>query len=190
MKISTLFFFSVLIVISIDAMDKCTQIKNDLSKMVFRDKQLRSNLNMHQLDEQSIQDMETLSKTHVTTLRRILETHEWIKIPVFGADADHNAWLLVQHADHDIEFQKAVLNRLARIYPLGETKACHYAYLYDRIAQNTGLPQKYGTQSSFINNIWVLHPLQDATQVNTYRAEVGLEPLHEYIAETTNALRL
>jgi len=49
------------------------------------------------------------------------------------------AWLLVQHMDNDVQFQKWFLQHLS-------TRTKNYRYLSDRIATNSGLPQKYGTQ--------------------------------------------
>lgn len=51
------------------------------------------------------------------------------------------AWLLVQHMDHDISFQKWFLALLPK-------NSEEYRYLYDRVAVNTGNPQKYNTQTT------------------------------------------
>jgi hypothetical protein len=49
------------------------------------------------------------------------------------------AWLLVQHMDNDVEFQQWFIKFLSK-------KSEEYKYLYDRIQNNLGLPQKYTTQ--------------------------------------------
>lgn len=54
-----------------------------------------------------------------------------------------NFWLLAQHADYDVEFQKYALNIIKS--KLG-TDSKHYKYLHDRITCNLYGTQKYGTQ--------------------------------------------
>jgi hypothetical protein len=49
------------------------------------------------------------------------------------------SWLLVQHMDDDVNFQKWFLNQLNK-------RTQNYRYLYDRVAVNSNLPQKYNTQ--------------------------------------------
>lgn len=88
-------------------------------------------------------------------LKAILEVHGWITISKFGKESDNLAWLLVQHADHDPEFQRRWLLQLQQLYPCGETDKKHYAYLYDRIALKSeafGLKQRYGTQVQIIGD--------------------------------------
>ena len=53
---------------------------------------------------------------------------------------------MVQHADHDPEFQKRVLNLRRAEVEANNTDARDYAYLTDRVQINTGEEQIYGTQ--------------------------------------------
>ncbi len=92
-----------------------------------------------------------LTQTHAGTLKSLLRDREWFKISEFGPDAEDNAWFLVQHADCDPSFQKKVLGVLEKLYPLGEVRPAHYAYLYDRVASSLCNPsqqrsERYGTQ--------------------------------------------
>jgi hypothetical protein len=41
-------------------------------------------------------------------LKGELRDHGWYKISIYGADADGAAWLIVQHARHDLAFQQEV----------------------------------------------------------------------------------
>jgi len=43
-------------------------------------------------------------------LKSDLRDHGWYRISIYGADADRAAWLIVQHARHDLAFQKEVLH--------------------------------------------------------------------------------
>jgi hypothetical protein len=129
-----------------------------------------------------------LDRQNTADLKSLLKTHSWFTISDFGKKCDKNAWLLVQHADHDREFQKEVLAKLEKLYPTGETRPQNYAYLFDRVALSSSdpskrQPQRYGTQGHCIApGKWEPFPIEDPENVDTRRAEVGLPPLAEYIA--------
>ena len=55
-------------------------------------------------------------------------------------------WLLAQHADDTPSLQARVLDLLAPFKEAGEPRSEYYAYLFDRMAVNSGRPQRYGTQ--------------------------------------------
>ena len=62
-----------------------------------------------------------------------------------GASAEHKTWLLGQHAEADVGFQREVL-ALMRAEPAVEVCPEHLAYLEDRVRTHEGRPQRYGTQ--------------------------------------------
>lgn len=119
-------------------------------------------------------------------LKKLLEKYDWFRISDFGERADNDAWLLVQHADHDRDFQKLVLERLERLWKIGETAPPHYAYLFDRVAVSWGepserRPQRYGTQGKCSGpGEWEPVPIDDVANVDKRRAEVGLPPMSKY----------
>lgn len=121
-------------------------------------------------------------------LKQLLRVHGWFKISEWGQQLDKQAWLLVQHADNEPEFQKEVLKILSGLYKINETAPSNYAYLYDRVASSFSDPskrnlQRYGTQGSCVGpGQWAPSPIEDATNVDKRRAEVGLPTLQEYIA--------
>lgn len=123
---------------------------------------------------------------HTDHLKAILKIYDWIVISKFGKEADRQAWLLVQHADHDPDFQKRCLLLLHQLYPCGETDKKNYAYLYDRVAlksQDFGLKQGYGTQVLVIGDQIELCPFEGPLEdLNKRRQEMGLESVEEYIA--------
>ncbi len=107
----------------------------------------------------------------------------WFRISVYGPSADKNAWLLVQHADHDVAFQKQVLSLLEPLVPLKETSPGNYAYLYDRVAVAEKRPQRYGTQGRCVGDKkWKAFEAEDPDQLDARRASVGLMPQAEYEA--------
>jgi hypothetical protein len=123
-----------------------------------------------------------IERQHIRVLRRLLEQHGWFVISRFGKQADLHAWLLTQHADSDVAFQKHVLTMLEPLVDQGETDPQNYAYLYDRIAMNEGRPQRFGTQGDCVGPRWQPLPLDDEGRVDEFRARVGLPPIAEYEA--------
>ncbi|MEM7309637.1 MAG: DUF6624 domain-containing protein [Planctomycetota bacterium] len=124
-----------------------------------------------------------IDSAHTAELKQLLQLHHWFTISEFGPAADQNAWLLAQHADLDVDFQREVLARLTELWPVGETSPRNFAYLYDRVARAEGRPQRYGTQGACAGpGRWEPHPLEDPERVDELRAAMGLEPLEAYVA--------
>ncbi len=127
------------------------------------------------MDWQNTQDM-----------KQLLSRHGWFKISQWGIEADRQAWLLVQHADNDPEFQREVLQKLNRLYKIKETNPSNYAYLWDRVASSFSdpskrMPQRYGTQGQCVGaGQWEPLPIEDEKNVDKRRKEVGLPTMAEY----------
>ncbi|MBA3999508.1 DUF6624 domain-containing protein [Brevundimonas sp.] len=124
------------------------------------------------------QDME-----NAVWLKTELDAHGWFRISQHGEEADRAAWLIVQHADQDPQFQTAVLAMLEPLVALGETRPSSYAYLHDRVAVNTGRPQRYGTQGRCTApNVWTPRMIEDEARVEALREQVDIGSLTEYRA--------
>lgn len=126
-----------------------------------------------------------IDRNNTEALKKILAAHGgWLKISEFGADVDHSAWLLVQHADQDPAFQREVLARLEKLWPKGETSRSNFAYLWDRVASAEKRPQRYGTQGRCVGvGTWEPNPVEKPeAELDARRAEVGLGSMAEYKA--------
>jgi hypothetical protein len=98
-------------------------------------------------------------------------------------DGAFAAWLLVQHADRDPDFQAHCLTLMEEAYGNREVRGEDLAYLTDRVRVNSGQPQVYGTQfwrppgpSSRLEP----RPIEDAANLDQLRAMMGLGPFAEY----------
>ena len=107
----------------------------------------------------------------------------WILQSEFGPVAATHLWLLFQHADRDVDFQKQALTMMEPLVATGGVSGAHYAYLYDRVATNTGQLQRYGTQGGCVEGGgWEPRPIEDADLVNARRAGRGItQTMAEYI---------
>ena len=95
-------------------------------------------------------------------------------------------WALVQHADHDVDFQKKVLKRMKREVKNDNVAIRNFAYLQDRVLKNSGKKQLYGTQVDWSTGKPLPYQLKYPEKIDTLRKQVGLEPLKEYLKSFTN----
>ena len=93
------------------------------------------------------------------------------------------AWLLVQHADHDVTFQRECLRLLEAAVRLGEASRQHLAFLTDRALVNQGKCQVYGTQF----RVEGPHPIEDEADLGTRRLRMGLTAFEQYKREMLHA---
>lgn len=117
-------------------------------------------------------------------LGRIVAQHGWPTQTLVGDDGATAAWAIAQHSDLDPQFQKQMLELMREAAGAGEASKGDLAYLTDRVAANAGQPQTYGTQMGCgADGKPQLATLADPGRVDQLRAEAGLPPLEEYVAE-------
>ena len=113
-------------------------------------------------------------------LKGVVEKHGWPGKSLVGEDGAHAAWLLVQHADADLPFQKKCLGLLEAAVKRGEATGTDLAYLTDRVLAAEGKKQRYGTQLVQKGGKLVPKPVEDPEQLDARRKELGLMPMAEY----------
>ena len=124
---------------------------------------------------------------HATEFKKIVSTYGWPTIPMVDEKTSKNAWLLVQHSDHDLPFQKHCLKLMKNAlkkYDKSISKT-FIAYLTDRVLTAEGKKQLFGTQ--FKRNAdgnMTLKPISDRRNVNKRRNGYGMETLEEYLKKT------
>lgn len=122
-----------------------------------------------------------IDKANCEVMKQIVAEHGWLSISLVGPEISNKAWLMVQHFTFDIDFQKHCLN-LMKSLPEGEVNVKNIAYLTDQVmVQTTGI-QRYGTQLVKKDGVLLLRPLEDTENIDKIRAQVGLNPLREYLA--------
>lgn len=167
-------------------------LRRELLAMRDRDQALGRSVIEHWQSGTSIDPsmQETLiaaNREHIARMKEIVRDYGWPGISLVGDDGAQAAWLLVQHADADIEFQQCLALMEAAV-AAGEARPQDLAYLTDRVRFNTGQPQVYGTQVLIIDGKVTLKPIEDEANVDARRAEVGLEPLADYVADIERML--
>lgn len=125
---------------------------------------------------------EAVDRSNLQALKKIIRKWGWPSISKFGEEADNHAWIIVQHADYDLHYQKKMLKLLDAEMQQHDTLPRNYAYLYDRVKVGENKPQSYGTQGHCVQKAtWEPYTIQDPTNVDQRRQAVGLQPLAEYV---------
>lgn len=125
-------------------------------------------------------ELAKIDEENTAWLAGVIDEHGWPGKTEVSEDGAHSAWLLVQHADRNRNFQKKCLE-LMKAEPEGEVAGKDIAYLTDRVLCAEDKPQLYGTQLIQEGGKMVPRPIEDEEHVDERRAAVGLQPLAEYI---------
>ncbi len=134
--------------------------------------------------------MEVVHSQNAARLLSLLQQYGWPTPASVGLDASDAAWLIVQHANGEPEFQRECLRLLWTAVSSGHAPAWQPAMLEERIRMFEGRPQIYGTQLETGPDGRVRpHTLHDPERVDERRLAVGLEPLSERLAKETPAPR-
>lgn len=120
-----------------------------------------------------------VDENNIRKLKLIIKKHGWPDEKMVGKKGATASWLIAQHADHDIEFQKQCLNLICDLNK--KIPKWQIAYLTDRVNVNLGKPQIYGTQFYLTKNKKLtFRPIKNRKELNQRRAEVGLGSFEEY----------
>lgn len=118
-------------------------------------------------------------RARTARIRALVEAHGWPGSSLVGEDGASAAWLLVQHADEDPDFQERALELMRAAADAGEADQSELAFLVDRVCVARGRPQVYGTQFRPDGGP---QPVEDPERLDERRAAVGLEPFAAYEA--------
>lgn len=175
------------ILTSLPAHAACDNYPQELAARASADQALRNRLDFNRLadpDQQKLAaQMGIVDRANTARLKVLFDQCGFPDKDRHGEQAQGNAWLLVQHADHDVAFQKYTLALLEKMAAQrGEPVRPSFAFLADRIAVAEGGPQLYGTQLTWQGNPCnaEFDPMDDREKVEARRAALGLPPLDEY----------
>ena len=124
--------------------------------------------------------MAVVDSSNTGWLRRKILTEGFPTPEQVGRDGVNAAFLLVQHADADPDFQERVLPMIEAAYRRGTIDGQNLGLLTDRILKARGQHQRYGTQTTMKGGRLVIDPIDDSANVDDRRAMLGLPPLKVY----------
>lgn len=122
-----------------------------------------------------------VDKVNRERLKEIIAEHGWPTYDMVGTEAARAAWLVVQHSDRDVAFQKKCLALMEPLVEKNQVGKANFAYLWDRVAVNSGKKQRYGSQIEKKDGKWQPKPVEDPENLDKRRAEVGLSPMSHYL---------
>jgi hypothetical protein len=129
-------------------------------------------------------EMEAIHVENARVLGEALDAIGWpgrAKVEDDGAAA---AFMILQHAISVPDLQRRGLELILESIPDGQANLLDAAYLTDRIAMYEGRPQTFGTQFDWdANGQLSPAPIRDEASVDERRAEIGLPPMADTIAE-------
>jgi hypothetical protein len=156
-------------------------LRYELDSMVWEDQKAReAAVKTGFKDPKAIQAMMAMDAKHLPRLKELLAKYGWLGTHVVGKGGSTAAWLLVQHMDADVPFQRYALDLMTAAAAKDEASKKDLAYLTDRVLLAEKNPQRYGTQFATVNGTLVPRPMEDPAGVDERRKSVGLGTLAEY----------
>ena len=146
---------------------------------VYRNDQIRSELdfkNIHDID--SIRKIDSSNTVIVTSL---LDKHGWLGPSIIGDQGNLTLFLVIQHSTHDVRLK--YFPQLKEAIAKQNAQPSQAALMEDRILSETEGRQKYGSQLFWNKEEgrYKPFPIIDEKNVNKRRADMGMEPLEEYL---------
>jgi len=130
-----------------------------------------------------ISEISKADKRHYPLIIKIFLDYGYPSHSLVGEASAHNYWLLVQHQDHQIQFQEKILIAMKGLLDGGQVSLTDYAYLVDRVNINKGEKQVYGTQM-ILNpekTSFICKPVFEPDSLDARRKSMGLPPIDFYI---------
>lgn len=147
-------------------------LKNELAAMAAADQSAR-----RAYMRTGVLWSESMDKRHTKRMKAIIAQIGWPTLSNWGSEAARDARILVQHADHDPEFQRHCLELMKALLP-DEVDIREFVYLADRVCINEGRPQLYGTQlRPNEEGMYEPYNLDDLEAVQERRRMIGMEEL-------------
>ncbi|MFD4661112.1 DUF6624 domain-containing protein [Kitasatospora sp. NPDC058444] len=154
----------------------------ELNTMVAADHQAARKANSDEPAEQLA--WRRLTAQHADRLSEIMDAHGWPTAELVGEDAARAAWLIAQHADRQLDVQRRALRLMEQAVADGAASPRDLAFLQDRTLVNEGKKQIYGTQIAGVKDgAPIPWPCEEPERMDERRAEVGIPPFAEYIAQ-------
>jgi hypothetical protein len=125
----------------------------------------------------TIEEKDSINLVKVTA---ILDKYGWLGADEVGSQGNQTIFLVIQHAD--ITTQKKYLPMMREAVKQKKAQANALALLEDRVALREGRKQIYGSQiGREKDGTYYISALEDPDNVDKRRAQVGLQPLADYV---------
>ena len=162
------------------------KIADKINLLSKKDQELRNRIfaTNYKPTNKDWETLKKLDKENSEIVKKIVDEYGLITISKFSKKASFNAWLIVQHAVHDLPFMKKYLSLMKS--NLEEINLQNYAYLQDRLLLIDKKPQIYGTQviKDKKTNKFKPNKLKySVKKTDILRKKIGLESIEKYLNE-------
>lgn len=133
-------------------------LKNKILKICQKDQSLRilATTGNGKFDKSLAKKVYQCDGENLKEIKKIIEKYGYPTFDLIGKEASHAFWLLVQHSDRDLKFQKKCLKLLEKNVEINQAKKRDFEYLTDRILVAEGKEQIYHTQITYSSEIYKL----------------------------------
>lgn len=163
------------------------QIRVELEAMYDEDRELVKAAYADRPDSTTITTIQAIDQAHSDRLKEIVDHIGWPTRDLVGLKATQAAYMVIQHAGHDVDFQNRCLALMVDLVKDGELPASYLALLTDRIRVFQDQPQVFGTQMTMArNDMGVMVPtatvpIEDPANLNDRRALMGMAPHEQFV---------
>ena len=158
-------------------------LQRELLLMVERDQSARQAWNINNNDQNS-PEIIAAKRVDADNLRRFKQIIRWDGFPnakMVGYNGVAAAWLLLQHADSDPNFQHQWLPVVKVLASHGDLSFEQYALLVDRVRLAQGKPQLYGSQLTMTDGVLNPLPVEDSQGLDRRRLALGMSVEDDYL---------
>lgn len=155
-------------------------LRDELLRLAADDQRARASLGCGGEADAGGPSLAEVDRDNTARLRAIVEEHGWPTVALVGSDGARAAWLLAQHADHDVAWQKRALALMEPHAESGQASPIDLAYLTDRVRVNEGRPQLFGTQFHEVDGKRQPSPIEDPEGVDARRESLGMRTMRAY----------
>ena len=129
-----------------------------------------------------IMNVKSVEAETTTFIKQVLDQHGFPTFEMVGTDGAHAAWMLIQHADADPEFQQHALTLMDPLVEAGQADPSDFAHLTDRVLLARGEKQRFATQFA-MDDAGVLRPrpTESPEGLGERRARYELLPLEQHM---------
>ena len=160
-------------------------LRRELLLMAEQDQNIRNEMIKKGADnpgKEILARMDVIDRRNTVRMKTIIKEHGWPVARLVGWDGSEAAFLLVQHSDH--QTQQQLLPLMTKEFRNGGLSGPNYALFVDRVLVEEGRPQIYGSKARPVDQ-WtrgepVFYPIEDESNVDKRRAQVGLSTMADY----------
>tara|TARA_R110000868_G_scaffold241497_3_gene496384 strand:- start:9153 stop:10010 length:858 start_codon:yes stop_codon:yes gene_type:complete len=135
----------------------------------------------------SSEEIAKIDRQHAESLMTIIERFGWPTREMVGLKAVQGAYIAIQHAGHDPDFQSNCLALIQQQVDQGELPGAFLALMTDRVSISRGEPQVFGTQMTMApDEFGVMHAVPstdiwEADSLDQRRAALRMPPHQRFI---------